>query len=290
MNYWSRHIGDIIRDTVSLTMLEDGAYNRLLDQYYQTELPLPLDRKMIYRLARATSAAERKACDFVIETFFSQGADGYHQKRCDSEIASYQDKQRKAKLAANKRWSNPDGNANASSLHDELNMRTHCEGNAHQTPSTSSHTPDLKPGSHGGGMGTPIAPAENAPLPPPAVAIALIGWERERNKAARGITAGNQQVIDLAAMHVSAAELRRAYDAAVADRCANDDPNPVNAGFIRTFVEKHRRPRRTRDGPQQHSWHDDRKDTVDALTGRKNAYCPPPTTAGVIDVNVPRLE
>ncbi|MCW0014574.1 YdaU family protein, partial [Burkholderia pseudomallei] len=36
MNFWNRHIGDLIRDTVSLSMLEDGAYNRLLDQYYQT--------------------------------------------------------------------------------------------------------------------------------------------------------------------------------------------------------------------------------------------------------------
>ncbi|WP_412016179.1 DUF1376 domain-containing protein, partial [Burkholderia pseudomallei] len=50
MNFWNRHIGDLIRDTVSLSMLEDGAYNRLLDQYYQTERPLPLDKKLIYRL------------------------------------------------------------------------------------------------------------------------------------------------------------------------------------------------------------------------------------------------
>lgn len=114
MNFWNRHIGDIIRDTVSLTMLEDGAYTRLLDQYYQTERPLPLDRKMIYRLARATSAAERKACDFVMESFFQQAEDGFHQKRCDIEIATYQEKQRKAQASANARWSKSEGNANAS--------------------------------------------------------------------------------------------------------------------------------------------------------------------------------
>lgn len=124
MNFWNRHVGDIIRDTVSLTMLEDGAYNRLLDQYYQTERPLPLDRKMIYRLARATSAAERKACDFVMESFFQQAADGYHQKRCDSEIATYQEKQRKAQASANARWSKSEGNANASSESgDDVNLR-----------------------------------------------------------------------------------------------------------------------------------------------------------------------
>ncbi|WP_260430234.1 YdaU family protein [Burkholderia stagnalis] len=113
MNFWSRHIGDLIRDTVSLSMLEDGAYNRLLDQYYQTERPLPLDKKLVYRLARATSAAERRAVDFVLETFFDAHDDGYHQKRCDVEIAAYQQKQRKAQASANARWSKSEGNANA---------------------------------------------------------------------------------------------------------------------------------------------------------------------------------
>lgn len=148
MNYWDRHIGDIIRDTVSLTMLEDGAYNRLLDQYYQTERPLPLDRKMVYRLARATSAQERKAVDFVLQAFFRQDADGYHQKRCDEEIARFKEKQRKAQASANARWSKSDGNAivdaNASPSHDAPDMRTHCEGNAHQTPNTKHHKKDTR--------------------------------------------------------------------------------------------------------------------------------------------------
>lgn len=74
------------------------------------------------------------------------------------------------------------------------------------------------------------------------ISVSLIGWERERNKAARGITASNQQVIDLAALGVSSDELHRAYEAAVADRIATNDPTPVNAGFVRTFVEKNRRP------------------------------------------------
>ncbi|AIV65108.1 YdaU family protein [Burkholderia pseudomallei] len=113
MNFWSRHIGDFIRDTVSLTMLEDGAYNRLLDQAYQSERPLPLDKKLVYRLARATSAAERRAVDFVLETFFHARDDGYHQKRCDIEIAAYQQKQRKAQASANARWNKSEGDANA---------------------------------------------------------------------------------------------------------------------------------------------------------------------------------
>lgn len=89
MNYYERHIGDYIRDTVSLTMLEDGAYNRLLDQYYQSERPLPADKKEIYRLARANSAAERKAVDYVLQRYFEVTAEGYRQKRCDEVIEQF---------------------------------------------------------------------------------------------------------------------------------------------------------------------------------------------------------
>lgn len=89
MNYYERHIGDYIRDTVSLTMLEDGAYNRLLDQYYQSERPLPADKKEIYRLARANSAAERKAVDYVLQRYFEATDEGYRQKRCDEVIEEF---------------------------------------------------------------------------------------------------------------------------------------------------------------------------------------------------------
>ncbi|ACC76129.1 hypothetical protein PPMP20_18875 [Paraburkholderia phymatum] len=74
------------------------------------------------------------------------------------------------------------------------------------------------------------------------VSVAIIGWERERKKAARGVSPSNPTVIDLAALGLSRDELRAAYDDAVASRLADDDPTPVNAGFVRTFVEKRRNP------------------------------------------------
>lgn len=142
MNYFEKHIGDWIRDTVSLTMLEDGAYNRLIDQYYQTERPLPIDKKLIYRLARANSSAEKKAVDFVVENFFERTENGYVQKRANEELARYSEKRAKAQASANARWGKSDGNANASAnaslFADADDMRTHCDGNALQTPDTSN--------------------------------------------------------------------------------------------------------------------------------------------------------
>lgn len=95
MNYYEKHVGDYLKDTVSLSMLEDGAYNRLLDQYYQTEHPLPAAKPEIYRMARATSAAERKAVDYVVGRFFELTPDGYRQKRCDALIEAFWEKDSK---------------------------------------------------------------------------------------------------------------------------------------------------------------------------------------------------
>jgi uncharacterized protein YdaU (DUF1376 family) len=89
VNYYEHHLGDYMRDTAHLSMLEDGAYRRLLDAYYGRERPLPTETRDCFKLARATSKAERDAVSYVLREFFTLLADGYHQKRADAEIAEY---------------------------------------------------------------------------------------------------------------------------------------------------------------------------------------------------------
>ncbi len=145
MNYYEHHLGDYLRDTAHLSMVEDGAYRRLLDAYYIKELPLPKAVRDVYRLVRAGTKVEKDAVSIVLSEFFSEGTDGWRHKRCDTEIARYQDKQAKAKRSAEARWgaSKPhsDGNANASPNADANGMRTHSDGNALQTPDTRHQTP-----------------------------------------------------------------------------------------------------------------------------------------------------
>lgn len=86
MNYYPHHIGDYARDTSHLSMTEDGAYRRLMDICYSTEKPLSLDRAKVYKRVRAQSKIDRDAVDTVLEEFFEQRADGWHQKRIDEEI------------------------------------------------------------------------------------------------------------------------------------------------------------------------------------------------------------
>ncbi|NML24314.1 YdaU family protein [Zoogloea dura] len=97
MNYYEHHIGDYIKATAHLSMVEDAAYRRLLDVYYTREGPLPVDRKAVQKLARAQSKDERAAVEYVLEEFFELDANGWHQRRCDEEIAKYLEKAPKAK-------------------------------------------------------------------------------------------------------------------------------------------------------------------------------------------------
>lgn len=87
MNFYKHHIGDYAAATAHLSILEDGAYSRLLRIYYRDESPLPVDLKAVQRLAGARSKDEREAVGVVLEEFFTLEGDGWHSKRADEEIA-----------------------------------------------------------------------------------------------------------------------------------------------------------------------------------------------------------
>jgi len=93
MNYYEHHLGDYVRDTAHLSMIEDGAYRRLLDAYYIRERLLPADMREVYRLARAQSKQDRDAIDVVLKEFFQKSDDGWLHKRCESEIERYRESQ-----------------------------------------------------------------------------------------------------------------------------------------------------------------------------------------------------
>lgn len=89
MQWYKRHIGDWAKDTGHLSLLESGAYDKLIAAYYRTESPLPLDIKLICHMIGARTPQDRIAIKNVIKEFFIEQSDGYHQKRCDMEISKY---------------------------------------------------------------------------------------------------------------------------------------------------------------------------------------------------------
>ena len=59
MNYYERHIGDYLKDTAHLSLLEHGVYGRMLDVYYTREAAIPAGQ--VERLIGVRSKEEREA-------------------------------------------------------------------------------------------------------------------------------------------------------------------------------------------------------------------------------------
>ena len=85
MNYYKRHIGDYIKDTAHLSLLEHGVYGRLLDVYYGRESGIPDDQAA--RLVGARSKDELKALRDCLSEFFKLVDGVWRNGRCDEEIA-----------------------------------------------------------------------------------------------------------------------------------------------------------------------------------------------------------
>ena len=94
MHYYQFKIGDYIKSTSHLTPLEDIAYRRMLDRFYDSELPLPSD---IYKLARLLRMPDNQSEILVVlDEFWEEIADGWINKKGQECIDEYQ---RKADVA-----------------------------------------------------------------------------------------------------------------------------------------------------------------------------------------------
>jgi uncharacterized protein YdaU (DUF1376 family) len=88
MNYFELYPGDYLRDTTRLTLVEHGAYLRLLMTYYAEEEALPAKLDELFTIVSATKTAEKEAVKRVAEKFFPVGDDGLrHNRRADDEIS-----------------------------------------------------------------------------------------------------------------------------------------------------------------------------------------------------------
>lgn len=164
MHYYSHNINDFNNATIHLSVEEECMYHRALAWYYSNELPLPKDKAKIYRYLRATTKKLQGAVDNILDDFFIEESDGFHQSRCDSEIEEYQSKQAKAveagkasaearrKLSDKKADVKQDNNDRLTDVHLEINDRSttvqptnnHKPITNNQLNNTLSHTHEPK--------------------------------------------------------------------------------------------------------------------------------------------------
>ena len=90
MHYYKFHISDWSLATNHLSLEEEAVYFRLLNYYYDTECPIPLETQMVSRRLRLGNHSE--TLELILNEFFEETDDGWISKRCDVEIEEYQKK------------------------------------------------------------------------------------------------------------------------------------------------------------------------------------------------------
>jgi uncharacterized protein YdaU (DUF1376 family) len=85
MHFYKFHMGDYKSATAHLTNEEDLAYRRLLDMYYDTEKPIPLETDWVARRLRVGIDLVAR----VLQDMFLQTENGWVHERCEDEIREY---------------------------------------------------------------------------------------------------------------------------------------------------------------------------------------------------------
>lgn len=88
MHHYPFHLGDYIRATAHLDLIEDCVYRRLIDLYMETESPIPNETQQVIRRLRLGSSG--LILDAILNEFFTLEDDNcWHNKRCDDEIREF---------------------------------------------------------------------------------------------------------------------------------------------------------------------------------------------------------
>jgi uncharacterized protein YdaU (DUF1376 family) len=91
----SWHIGDFRKATRTFNLLEKGVYREMLDEYYDTERPLPLDEVELFEALGARRSAEMNAIRKVLAKKWRKTVEGYVQNRALCELENYRDLRRR---------------------------------------------------------------------------------------------------------------------------------------------------------------------------------------------------
>jgi len=132
MHYFQFNIGDYIKNTIHLSLLEDLAYRRLLDYYYDSEKPIPNDIPLVSRKMRL----DAEVIQTVLNEFFVLTPDGYKNHRADQEIASYHEYMAKQKANGSK-----GGRPKKTQTKPTANP-SQTQNNPKQQPTTNNHKPN----------------------------------------------------------------------------------------------------------------------------------------------------
>lgn len=87
MHYYKFNIADWNLGTAHLSLTEEAIYFRLINFYYDTEQPIPLETHSVFR--RLRMANESDTAQLILDEFFTKTDRGYIHSRCDDLLKEY---------------------------------------------------------------------------------------------------------------------------------------------------------------------------------------------------------
>jgi uncharacterized protein YdaU (DUF1376 family) len=89
VHYYQYNIKEFRSGTVNMSRQARWIYRDMLDVYYDTEKPLPLDLDTLCEVIGVESVEERAIVQRLLRFKFVRTEEGYRHTRCDEEIAAY---------------------------------------------------------------------------------------------------------------------------------------------------------------------------------------------------------
>lgn len=270
MNFYKHHLGDYAQATSHLSFVEDAAYSRCMRKYYAEEKPLPADLKAVQRLIGARTREEKEATQAVLEEFFELQADGWHNKRCDEELAAA-----RAQAETNRRIAEErEARKRARTEHESSNASSH-EQSTNRPPATMGEREPSQ---------TPLArhqtPEEEKD--PPAARVPPAAAGRKPAKRCPEDFEVTPELRAWAAAKAPGVNVDRETEA-FRDWTFKDSKTDWPATW-RTWMRKASPMNGAHASPNRQTATDKRVTTIEALTGRSRSHERPADAADIIDI------
>jgi len=88
MHYYKFNISSWYLNTNHLSLEEEAVYFRLINHYYDSEQPIPIETQAVIRRLRLVNYSD--LVSDILKEFFILEDDGWHHKTCDEIINDYQ--------------------------------------------------------------------------------------------------------------------------------------------------------------------------------------------------------
>ena len=146
MHYYKFNIADWNLGTAHLTLEEEATYLRLVNLYYDSQSPIPVDTKPVIRRLRLGS--NKTLIDQILTEFFELTDNGWTHKKCDELLKDYRKTLKKNKVNGAK-GGRPRADAACSVTQSEpsglvVGYQMDPSGNPNQEPLTTNQEPITK--------------------------------------------------------------------------------------------------------------------------------------------------